>query len=376
MIRIFTILVALVASLNVNAQVHQAQGKGVITYQGPTASVLDKDKALEKARLKAIETYYAEAGESESENFDNVRAKILEDTDRYVLETTVLGEEDRADKKQYTVAVRVSLNVANLRNLRRSNSAAGQAVRGEKSPLAFVFVSREVASLKTFDDRVYKRVDEKLKAQGNDTSRRSGSEGESIRGNAISTTESVTERRNVNMERSQSIESGGSTTKRAEEATYRLFPSANLNTVFSGIFARAGYQVVEAAMVEPQTKGRFSVSKVEQDYKSGTDLKSATVQSIASGMRIAGIPYVALGTLDLSPAYRDEATGLPRVSVTINAKLYNLTSNFPSTDAAVGPESVSATGPDEGTARGNALKLAAEKVARELASQATALRKQ
>lgn len=376
MIRKLILMVAAAVSLNVHAQVHQAQGKGSVTYQGPTASALDKDKALEKAQLKAIETYYAEAGESESENFDNVRAKIIEDTDRYILQTTVLAEEDRADKKQYTVAVRVSLNVANLRNLRRANSAAGQTVKREKSPLAFVFVSREVATLKTFDDRVYKRVDEKLKAQGTDTSRRAGTEGENIRSNAITTTESVSERRNVNMERTHTVESGGSTTKRAEEATYRLFPSANLNTVFSGIFARAGYQVIDAAMVEPQTKGRFSVTKVEQDYKSGNDLKSATFQSIAAGMRTAGIPYVALGTLDLSPAYKDEATGLPRVSVTINAKLYNLTTNFPSTDAAVGPESVSATGPDEGTARGNALKLAAEKVARELASQATALRMQ
>jgi len=376
MIRKFILLVVAVACINVHAQVQQSQGKGTVSYSAQAPTPQDKDNAQQQAQIKAIEMYYAQAGDSEAENFDNDREKILSNLDRYILETTVLAEEDRNDKKQYSVTVRVALNVANLRNLRKQRSAAGSANRQEKSPLAFVFVSREVASLKTYDDRVYKRVDEKVKVQGSDVSKRSATEGENIRGNSIATNESVNESRNANLSRSASIEAGGSTSKRAADATYRLFPSANLNTTFSSIFARAGYQVVEAAMVEPSTKGRFSVAKVEQDYKSGNDLKSATFQSITDGMRIAGIPYVALGTLDLQPAYVDEATGLSRVSVTINAKLYNLTTKFASTDAAVGPESVSATGPDEATARGNALKLAAEKVARELASQATALRMQ
>lgn len=371
-IRYLLLLAAAAFAISASAQVQQARGKSAVTYAGKVATPEDKAKALQAAQLKAIEFYYAEAGESESENFDTVRDKILSNPDRYILESTVLGEEDSADKKQYSVAVRVSLNVANLRNLIRSNSAAGKAPAGEKSQLVFVFVSREVASLKSYDDRVFKRVEETAKISGAESSSRKGSEGERIKGSQVDTHESSSEKVDVNMQASRTRETGGSTVKRAEEATYRLFPSANLNTVFTGMFARAGFEVVDAAMAEPATAGRFSVAKVEQDYQSGNDLKSTTLQSIAGGMRAAGVPYVALGTLDVSPASKDPATGMARVGVTVNAKIYNVSKAIPSVLSAVGPVQFSAIGPDDATARGNALKLAANNAARELTSQATA----
>ena len=86
-----------------------------------------------------MEFYYAEAGESEAANFDAMRTKIIENPDRYILETTVLSEDDNAGSKQYTVAVKVSLNVANLRNDIKAGSAVGKATRAERSALAFLF---------------------------------------------------------------------------------------------------------------------------------------------------------------------------------------------------------------------------------------------
>ena len=160
--------------------------------------------------------------------------------------------------------------------------------------------------------------------------------------------------------------------KRASETTYRLIPSANLNQVFSSTFTRAGFSVKEAAFIEPLTGGKFKVADVEADYQSGNDLKPATLQSIASGMRIAHIPYVALGTLDVGAADKDPATGLVRVSVTVNAKIYDMTQTIPDTKASVGPIQYSGVGPSEDEARGNALKLAANNAARELTSQITA----
>ncbi|MDP9902148.1 hypothetical protein [Variovorax ginsengisoli] len=354
------------------AQVQQARGKASVTYQGRSVSADDKAKATQAAQLKAIDFYYAEAGESESENFDVVREKILANPDRYILESTVLGEEDTPDKRQYTVAVRVSLNVANLRNLVKSNSAVAKAGAAEKSQLVFVFVSREVASVKSFDDRVYKRVDQNVSVNARGVSTAKGTEGESIRGNQISTNESTSATADFSANRSRSIETGGSTVTRASEATYRLYPSANLNVVFTGMFARAGFEVIEAGMAEPATGGRFSVAKVEEDYQTGNDLKSATLQSIAAGMRTAGVPYVALGTLDVAPAGKDPVTGLVRVGVTVNAKVYNVSKAIPSTQAAVGPVQYAGVGPDESTARGSALTQAANNAARELTSQLTA----
>ena len=189
----------------------------------------------------------------------------------------------------------------------------------------------------------------------------------------ISTNASTSSKVSGSMQHTASIETGGSTTRRASESTYRLLPSANLAQVFSSNFTRAGFKVSEAAMVEPYTDGQFKVAAVEDDYKSGMDLKPATLASLVRGMRVAQIPYVALGTLDVGMADTDPNTGLMRVAVSVNAKLLDISQTIPDTIASVGPVQFAGVGPTEEEARGNALKLAANNAARELTSQITNL---
>lgn len=356
-----------------SAQVQQARGKATVTYQGKTVTADDKARAHMAAQLKAVEFYYAEAGQSEAENFDAVREKILANPDRFILESTVLAEEDSADKKQYTVAVRVALNVANLRNAIKSNSAVVKGGAANRSPLAFLFVSRQVDSIKAFDDRVYKRVDESGRMKGSAAESEKGTEGESIGKTQIATNASKTSAQSASYERSRSVETGGSTTRRGAESTWRLIPSANLAQVFTSTFAKGGFKVSEATMVEPYTGGHFKVAAVEADYKSGMDLKSSTLAAMVKGMRTAQIPYVALGTLDVGLADKDPQTGLMRVAVTVNGKILDISQTIPDTIASVGPVQYAGVGPSEDEARNNALKLAADSAARELTSQVTNL---
>ena len=355
------------------AQVQQAKGKATVTYQGREASADDKARATLAAQLKAVEFYYAEAGQSEAENFDAIREKIVANPDRYILDTTPLAEEEVKDKKQYTVTVRVALNVANLRNAVKSNSAVVKGGTAARSPLAFMFVSRQVDSTRSFDDRIYKREDQKANIKADVQVSEKGSEGESLGRGKISTNASTSSKVSGSMQHTASIETGGSTTRRASESTYRLLPSANLAQVFSSNFTRAGFKVSEAAMVEPYTDGQFKVAVVEEDYKSGMDLKPATLASLVRGMRVAQIPYVALGTLDVGMADTDPNTGLMRVAVSVNAKLLDISQTIPDTIASVGPVQFAGVGPTEEEARGNALKLAANNAARELTSQITNL---
>lgn len=353
------------------AQVQQARGKVTVPYTGKSATPDIKAKANLAAQLKAVEFYYAEAGESEAANFDAVRDKIIADPDRYILETTVLAEEDSADKKQYTVTLRVSLNVANLRNAVKANSAVAKAGRTEKSPLAFLFISRQVDSVKAYDTRVFKRVDESVKVNTSGSTSNTGVEGESVSRAQVKTNSATTSQESAGANRTRTVETGGTTVRRSNESTWRLIPSANLNQVFTSTFARAGFKVSEAALVEPYTGGQFKVSMVEEDYKSGNDMKSTTLQSVVRGMRTAQIPYVAVGTLDVGLADQDPSTGLVRVGVTVNAKIYDVTQTIPDTIASVGPVQYAGMGPTEDEARTNALKLAANNAARELTSQVT-----
>jgi len=369
-------LVALFAAalaLSAHAQVSQARGKAMLPYTAKAVTPDVKAKALQNAQLKAVEFYYAEAGESEAAAFDAMRQKILDNPDRYILDTTVLSEDDNAGSKQYTVAVKVSLNVANLRNDMKAGSAVGKAARSERSSLAFVFVSREQDSEKAFDTRVTKRVDQGVKVDAQRTVAGKGSEGESIRGNQVATNESRSDALSGSANVSRTIETGGTRTRRASESTWRLYPSANLNQVFTQTFSRAGFKVNEATMVEPHTGGAFKVAMVENDYKAGNDLQSTTLQSIVQGMKNAQIPYIALGTLDLGLADTDPQSGLQRVAVTVNARVLDVTQTIPDTIASVGPVQYAGVGPTELEARNNALKLAANNAARELTAQLTNL---
>lgn len=368
---LFWVLAAV--ALTATAQVQQARGKATVTYLGKAATAEDKARAHMAAQLKAVEFYYAEAGQAEAENFDAVRDKIVANPDRFILDATVLAEEDNPDKKQYTVAVRVALNVANLRNAIKANSAVTRGGPAGRSPLAFLFVSRQVDSTKTFDDRVYKRVDESAKSSASATSSDKGVEGESVSKGQVRTNASNTSQASQATERSRSVETGGSTVKRASESSWRLLPSANLAQVFTAQFNKAGFKVSEAALVEPYTGGHFKVAAVEADYRTGMDLKAATLHAMVQGMRTAQIPYIALGTLDVGMPDKDPNTGLLRVGVTVNAKLLDIGQPIPDTIASVGPVQYAGLGPTEDEARTNALKLAANNAARELVSQTTNL---
>lgn len=368
-------------SFQVNAQVHSSRGQFSINYKDligafdkNQAPISIKEKAKFEASMKAIEAYFAEAGQSESANFDAIRGKILENPGRYFLETVVISENDNTKDFQYTVAVRVSINVANLRNTVQSGASVARVNSTEKTPFSFVFVSRQVDSTKIFDDRVYKRQDNSAQiydsVKNNLGVSEKTSEGESISASKINTygTKSENSERNSSIAIKSSVtsESGGSTTRKASESSFRLIPSSNLNQIFISKFSQAGYDVIEAAMVESE---KFKISDIENDYKSGNDLQPKTLRSIATGMREVQVPYVALGTLDVGLVDKDPQTGLMRVSVTVNAKVWDVNKSIPRTIFAVGPISYAGVGPTEEEARGNALKNAASSAAQELSSR-------
>ncbi|WP_288392900.1 hypothetical protein [uncultured Herbaspirillum sp.] len=384
-IRTLIALMLAMLLLPASAQIQQARGQYSINYKDALgmfdrkeAPAPIKQKARQEAALKAVESYYAEAGQSESANFDAIRAKILENQDRYILDTTVLSETDDPKELRYTVAVRVSLNVANLRNAVQASSAIGKAAQGEKSAMSFVFVSRQVDSAKSYDDRVYKRQDNSAQLVGSavskDSYKESTSEGESVRKSRVSTSGSATRETGQNVDVSVKTtvtsETGGSTTRKATETTWRVLPSANLNQVFVSKFSEAGYDVIEAAMVESAV---FKIANIEADYKSGNDLQPQTLRAIAAGMKENQIPYIALGTLDVGLPDKDPQTGLMRVAVTVNAKVWDVTKPIPRTRLAVGPVAYAGVGPTEDEARGNALKAAASNAAQELSSRMTTM---
>ena len=368
---LFVMAALALLSLAVSAQVQQARGKASLTYSGKAVTPDERTRALRAAQLNAVEFYYAEAGDSAAGNYDAVRDRVAAEPDNFILETTVLSEDDNTQRKQYQVAVRISLNVARLRNLVKSQSAVGTASRAQRSAMAFLFVSREVESSTSYDYRVFKREDRGSTVSGQTSETDKGSEGERITRQRVDTDASRQSQASIEVRRSDTFESGGSVKRRASESTWRLIPSQNLNQVFTSVFSRAGFRVNEAAFIEPYTQGRFKVATVEDDYRSGNDLQASTLQSIVQGMQAAQVPFIALGTLDVGLPAPDPQTGLLRVAVTVNARMLDVSAPIPDTIASVGPVQYAGTGPTEQEARTAALAAAAQNAARDLTSQLT-----
>jgi hypothetical protein len=353
------------------AEVLSAKGKATVAYTERKASSAVKDKALFNAQMKAIETYYAEAGDAQAENLDAIRDQIKAEPDRFILETTVLQEDDNKDDRKYTVAIRVSLNGSNLRNALKKTSVAGssKAATGEHSQLTFLFVSRQVDTQTTYDPRVTQRAIVSQKGSAESSLEDNGSQSESVKKGRVKTADSRKTKSNYASEDALTIETGGSTVTRSATSTWRVLPSQNLSQIFTQNFKTAGYRVVEAQYLEPLSQGKLKISSVENDYKSGNDLSSTTMQNVVAGLKNAQVRYVAMGTLDVGQVGFDDVTGLQRVSVTVNAKVMDVGSAIPESVAVAGPVQFSGVGPTEDEARTEALKLAAQNTARELTSQ-------
>jgi len=147
-----------------------------------------------------------------------------------------------------------------------------------------------------------------------------------------------------------------------------------MDQALTGVFHEGGFRVIEAGDVEQYSGGKLHVAAVQDDYKSGMDLQAQTLQDVEAGLRNAKIPYLTLGTLDIGFADPDLATGLLRVSVTVNAKVLDLRvldlrDAIPDIVATVGPEQYAGLGTTESEAQTNALKLAAQNAAKKLVSQ-------
>lgn len=353
------------------ADVQYEQGQASIDYAGKSVPPTARVQAIQTAELKAIQTYYAKAGGSQAANFDSIKDKVASSLDQYVLDASIIEEQDRKDVHEYTVSLRAKLDVSALDNALKSTTGHSGMPLATKSRMTFLVVARQASTETNFDPHTYQRVDTSSKANGITSVSQKTTEGESVAASQVSTNGSKLMAGNAEANTSVAVERGGSVTRKASETSWRIFPGANMDQVLTGAFHQAGFRVIEATDVEPYSGGKLHVQTVQTDYESGMDLKSQTLQDVEAGLRNAKIPYLVLGTLDIrfADSHPDPATGLVRVPVTVNAKVLDLSDMLPDTVATVGPVQYAGLGPTEAEAQTNALKLAAQNAAIELISQ-------
>lgn len=362
------VTVAVAQSAATSDGVATARGMGTVPYSlfGPGAD--EKDKAYRAAQISAVERYFAEASEAESENFEAILPRVEENLDKFLISTTIINEQNDESTRKYVVSVRVEINVAKLRNAVRGSSVVAQKQQSERSNLVYVFMGREVSLQRSFDARVVKHAEVEGERQLERSVTVKGTESEKIRSGSVATKASKEGQSSASFRRSATVESGGSTTRRADDTHYRLLPLANYETSVTSVFSQGHFQVVDSAEV----LGDREIEAVKRDFSTGDDLSPSTLRSILASLRGAQVPYLVSATLDVGAPLQDGATGLQRVAVTVTGKVRDVSGRFSREVASVPAMQYVGLGQTNAEARDKALRDAALAAAREVVSRLNA----
>jgi hypothetical protein len=352
-IRYFTLLLVLAYSGSAFAEV-SVKGMGKIKYSGwSSPSAADEEKAVSKARKAAISKWASSQGGSFLKNYDMVRAQIESDIESYILSESLILEKNKKSSKTYKVVIKVVIDDVRIKNLVSDSSATSQTSEEDKSYMTFVFVSRRQTSVQSYDEKVYKRADTSAAEEGQEQEEADAS------GVAYSS----------GTNKSYSVTTGGSTTLKSDNISYDVASADGINKAMKAVFTTSGFEVVDAAYLEEESEGLLSIENFKEDFRTGNDISAKTRRNAAKGAKLAEVPYLAIGTLDIGVKEIDSATGNVRVNVTVTGEMLSLKKRYPKTVASVGPVLVAGLGPNQSIAESKALKKAANKVAAELVNQ-------
>ena len=363
---LFLIFAALFA-LSASAQYINLRGSASVKLNGAAVSPDEKDKAITAASMNAIERYFSEKGEAQNQVFDANQEKIETNLEKLVQNTSVLAEQAQPDTRRYQITVKIEVNEARLKNIVSSGSAAKMAVDGEKSNIVYFFTARQANSVKSFDARVVKVGQATIQQDATASSKVSGTEGEKILGNQISTNASKSVTNKVDATTMVKTESGGSVTNKRDEIGYQILPMASYKPAVTSIFTQSGFSVIDSDYVLSET----DIKGIYKDYSSGDDISPNSLKNIVKTMKSSKekIKYFVIATIDVGLGTVDPSSGMKRVAVEISGRVVSVESGFPREVASVPPVQQASLGADETAARTAALKKGSEIASREIISQ-------
>jgi len=358
------------------------------TSKGVANAVLDgpltpevKIQTVREAGINALDRYFSQTNQAKAKNYQLIRDDIIGNVDQYILSVAILSEDidgkplDEAGDVEvglYTIVVRADIDINRLGNELKSQSVTANTATADKSYMTMLFVARQQVSVQSFDDKVYKRTDTNAQLDMSGNMNNSITESENIRSDSVTLNDSREVSGQANVNSTVAVTTGGSTTAKADVVKWDLMTTSEMDAAMEGVFSLAGYEVVPAVFLEEESGGLVNIEAIRNDYRTGNDLSSETLRNTAKGVRVAEVPYLALGTLDVGMKSTDPATGLVRVNVTVTGKVLDVSGRFPKTASSVGPVQIAGLGQNATVARTNALSKAAETAARQLSDELNA----
>jgi hypothetical protein len=357
-----------------------AKKKGAVVEQVVVgASARDKEIALRNARLNAIKSYFDDRGQAGLKNFERIKDKINEmlDSDDIIRSAVILNEKDESGRYTVTISVVISEGALNL--LIEQVSAVGTAFKSQKSDIVYLFIGREVETVRQIGPTV--TTGTSAKAEGMAASKaevRAASEakeGERVTASQTSTTAERREKAEarIEAERRDSVEvktektTSSETVIKRDQVSYKLLPMINYLSNITNVFTQAGFDPIEPAEVI----GDY-LSFVNSDYEKGNDIDAGTYKAMTGKLRDADISYLVLAVLDVGTPEIDPATGLNSVVVSASVRVIDVSSRFSREVASVPVYQRAGRGTSVSEAQKNAISASSQHAAREVVERLNA----
>lgn len=362
-----------------------------------SATTGQKKAALENAKIKALDKYISGLDSQRIRILNNLKDDMYKNINTYVPEVVTL-DSGKWENGYWTIDVEASIDESQIEEL-VNKYAQTNIKKKEEVYLTFVFVAREVESVKAFADETTAKtaesnaatnnlkgtesanvvtsekanvgVDEKLNQStkkqpgifSNNTSEGSQYQGEAAskyqgEGTAKYQGNLSTDQNSVN-EKTTS----GSVEKKSEVVKYRSYTPEEIDTKVSEVFDKSDFTVV------PSFDAGIDKEKFIKDFSAGNDISDSTKRETVAVTKEKGISLVAVTILDVGREQIDQATGLYKVYVNVMGYILDSRGKFTKKIASVGPIQYSGLGENPKVAKVNALTSAGTSAAKDLVDQ-------
>ena len=340
------------------ASIAEAKGiksKGRVSYDVFSDEV--EERAVEVAVQGALKKYIKKnLTKAEKRMLKELEEEFYEAADDFVSEVKIIKGKDNAGKKQYTVATKVFFDPDEIKNFFITNSEAGNMGSGEGSPFGILVVGRTELARKGFDA---KRADISEGDSKSIIKEESASDGTS----SVDSTSTSSFSRKV---------TGGSTEVKSDAVVYKpnLDLTKSAEVALKSAFTDAGFEFKDVSFIA-RTNDMPLIGDLIKNGEMSEDGTLPEGQLIDYQVMVMDELWTFLGyaIMDAGIARNDPTTGTKVATVSMNMQVWFMEDDSPTAVAAVADQIFEDTGPDEGVARKNALKKAAESAAQTILGQ-------
>jgi hypothetical protein len=330
----------------------EQKGLGVEDYSKEglfTDKTLIVEKALKKACKNAFDQYVKGFDETQRENFENARAVIEKDIDKYIDCQTIIEEKDDQDKKRYSVVVKALIDTSGIKVALSKGQTIRQTKREDRPVLVFHFFTRTTETALKKDNKVTK-VDTATKTKDINQSEAVKDGDVAISSETTKTNKTVT---------------GGNVVRAATKYTYKVSDGDTLpvQAGLNQVMDRAGYVLRPANRVKGlEAFQRQIMNEYSTKEQFSDELKNKIIDSLISN---SDARYYVTGVFDIGEEESDPSDG----NVVVNVSLASATAEDIKNGnlvASIGGVQAKGKGTTYAQAKSNAISLAAKKTGEEI----------